>query len=356
MRVNTCSFELIVQDVPRFGPQRLPVTGELVIDFDGEDIRDLLLLTKKNFTDTFDSPGLQRVPDWTIILSEGFEIDGSSFMESFESPLNVFGKDSVWFWRDSNAEEWANLLHQAYQNDNWTILTNTGFKVNPPGTGFSRDMLAQFGLDYQGISLSPTKRLSPRWLCNGSFPDVGEEFGLEVDRNLAAHFPDTGPGFARAYLRMTEVETPKIPVTDPNSSVDYLFLFEDSSVTREYVEFFGANLTGNFLGTGSQNQGACNHSSTIGRIDIACSHNVPNATAFTLNVDMGPGRVEEIFRLLLNGQTTFSTSIRESDDVDISATQLSLREERGFVKIHNVASSDGLIGAQVLRLPLDPKF
>ena len=45
-------------------------------------------------------------------------------------------------------------------------------------------------------------------------------------------------------------------------------------------------------------------------IDFACSHNVANATAVTLDDTSGSERTE-VFRMLLNGEPTFSGSVEE---------------------------------------------
>ncbi len=53
---------------------------------------------------------------------------------------------------------------------------------------------------------------------------------------------------------------------------------EDSAIIRDYFEALKADLTGDFLGTGSQSQGACNLSLGARMLDFACSHNVQDAT------------------------------------------------------------------------------
>lgn len=309
--VNTCSFSWFAQDAPRLGPQRLQVTGQLVVNFDSNDLPDLVLPASSDFIVPFDSPGLDRVPDWQAVPGDDFAIDGSGITESFESPLNtpVF-KDKTWFWAISNAEEVAQSWDGAYQNDTWSIFENTAVKVDRPTTGRSRDMLVQHRGEYQGVNLKLEKRFNQSWQCNSS---VHDEFELFIDELLARHLPETGQSsFGTAFLRTTELETPKIPVTDPNSPVDFFFLIEDSVLSREYFEGFAANMTGDFVGSGSQSQGACNVTSTIGRIDIVCNHNVPNATAFTFNIEKENDAFEELFRRRLSGETVFFTSIQDS--------------------------------------------
>ncbi len=358
--VNTCSFDWFVGDVPTLG-KRLEATGQLVIDFDGDRITDLTLSANTGFTATFDSPGLDRVPGWGVapgnVSFEDYDFPDIEFAS--DHPLPEEGVFS-WSWGASNAEEVARSSDRGYQGEGWDILSNTAFKVNRPSAGLSRDMLFQHAGDYQAVSLKLERQFNQSWQCNSSFLLSDEELELVLDRYLFPHFPETGQSsIGSTFLRTTELETPKIPVADPNSPVDYFLPLEDSVLIREYFEGFGADLTGDFPGTGSQSQGACNILSGIGRIDIACSHNVQDATAFTFNIEKETDVSDEFFRLLLNDmdQSTFSTSIRESDDVDISAAQLGLREERTILKIHSDASPDGEIGARVFQVPLgDLKF
>ena len=321
----------------------------MVIDFDGDGITDLTLSANTDFTATFDSPGLDRVPGWGVA-------PGNISFEDYDFPDIEFAfprtRDDVWFWGDSNAEEVVGSLDHAYRGDTWLIFENTTFKVDPLPGSPSGDMVVQGSVEYTALSLSTTKQLFQRWLSVGDFA-ADEEFQSLIDPNVAVHLPETGqPGVGRAVVRMTDLETPKTPVTDPDSPVDFFFLLEDSAIIRDYFAPYAADLNGDFLGTGSQAQGACNILLGATSINFACSHNVQDATAFTLN-DTSGSESTEVFRMPLIGEPTFSGSISEETFDQLLDP---LREQLDAL-INSPLFPDGEIGARVYRLPLgDPKF
>lgn len=334
--LNTSSWGWSLKDTVAmesgFASQRLEVTGQLGIDFELDGITDLTLSANTDFTATFDSPGLDRPSDWALAPLDIRVQDGTI------PNLNFFTHRSPpkdpWGWDGSNAEEIADFWNQLFSGENSSVLETTAFKVNPPPGSPSQDMLVQGGGEYIGTASNLPKRLSQRWQSTAFFKEAAEEFERPIDPNVAAHFPDTAqPGVGRAFVRMTDLENPKILVPDPNTPVDYIFLLEDSAIIRHYIEIFIADLNGEFLDTGSQSQGVCNFSRGANSIDFVCSHNVPNATAFTLN-DTSGSESTEVFRLPLNGESTFSGSFIEFHSLLTH-----------HVKVHSLRLPGGDIGA-----------